>query len=873
MCCHGTVNTLPLILRGATTKWLTFNLPGTLLIAAKGVSAMPEQVYVNLGHSGGPFFVHVKDGKITRVRPLVFSDNEEVPTWTIKADGREYSAPRRVTLAPFHHTERARAYCDDRILSPLKRTSFNLKGDRNPERRGKDGFQKISWDEALDIVVSEMKRVRDKYGPEAVAFMGSSHHTSGNIGMHRSCLNRFFRLIGATDYFDNPDSWEGWMWGACHTYGFYWRMGPPEQADLLADAMQNSELIVFWSNDPDTNRGNYAGQETAIWRVWLKEMGKKMIFIDPFCNYTAAIMADKWIAPRPGTDAAMAEAIAYVWLKEGTYDKDYVATHTVGFEQFKKQILGEIDNLPRTPGWAEEICGVSARTITALAREWASKKTVLSAGMRGGMGGACREAYGHEWARLMVLLQAMQGLGKPGVSIWGTTMGAPINYTFRFPGFEQGGMQLVGDAIAVNPVKQRVYRTLFPDSILNPPVNWLGEGFCTKALEQQFIPYTYPSPGKSEIKFFYRYGGSFISVLPAGSKWIQAYQSPKLDLVVNQDCWWCTETKYSDIIFPACTNLERNDIAEFSNCGWMSPDTMSSCNHRIIVYQQKCIEPLGDSRTDYWIFCQLAERMGIKKEYTEGRSEEEWIRKMFDWSDLPKSIAFEEFQQKGYYLVPLPESYKPAPSLRWFYEGRECDTPDYGNPKRGTAQGKELATYSGKIEFVSQSLSRHFPDDQERPPLPRYIPSWEGHASALARKYPLQLITPHPRFSIHTQYDHTPWIWDIPHHRILKDSYYWLTVRIHQADARARGIQNGEIIKLYNDRAAVLGIAYITERVRPGVVHAYEASAKYDPVEPGKPGSADRGGCVNLLTTDRMMSKNAPGFAPNSCLIEIAKHE
>ena len=246
---------------------------------------------------------------------------------------------------------------------------------------------------------------------------------------------------------------------------------------------------------------------------------------------------------------------------------------------------------------------------------------------------------------------------------------------------------------------------------------------------------------------------------------------------------------------------------------------------------------------------------------------------MFDWSDLPQYISFEEFKKKGYFVVPLPEDYKPTPALRWFYEGRECDTPDPGNPKRGTEQGTELGTYSGKIEFVSQSLLKHFPDDEERPPLPRYIPSWEGHTSSLAEKYPLQLLTPHPRFSIHTQFDHTPWIWDIPHHRQKKEGYYWLTVRLHPSDAQLRGIQNGDIIKLHNDRASVLGIAHLTERVLPGVVHAYEASAKYDPVEPGKPGSVDRGGCVNLLTPDRMMSKNAPGFAPNSCLIEITKFE
>ncbi|MCK4790482.1 MAG: molybdopterin-dependent oxidoreductase, partial [Desulfobacteraceae bacterium] len=506
-------------------------------------------------------------------------------------------------------------------------------------------------------------------------------------------------------------------------------------------------------------------------------------------------------------------------------------------------------------------------------REWASKRTMLAAGMRGGMGGACRQAYGHEWSRLMVLLQAMQGLGKPGVNIWGATMGAPIDAYLKFPGFEQGGIMLVGDKTPVNPTKQHIYRTLFPDSILNPPTQWLSPGWCTKSIEQQFIPYIYPEKNNPEVRMLYRYGGSYIGTMTEGNKWINAFRSPKLECIVNQDCWWCNETGFADIILPACTNLERNDIAEFSNCGYMSPDTMSSCNHRIAVYQQKCIEPVGESKSDYRIFTDLAVRIGIGEEYTEGRSEEDWIRRIFDWSDLPKYISYEEFKTKGYFLVPLPEPYKSTPALRWFYEGRECDTPDFNNPKRGTEKAKELATYSGKIEFVSQSLKTHLPDDDVRPPMPRYIPSWEGHTSELARKYPLQLISPHPIISHHTHYDHIPWIWDIPHQRIFKDGYYWQTVRIHPLDAGARGIKDRDIVKLYNDRGAVLGIAYVTERMRPGVVHSYEASAKYSPVVPGKSYSADRGGCVNILTPSRMMSKNAPGFAPNACLVEVSRWE
>jgi len=836
---------------------------------------MPEQVFTNCT-VGGPILVHVNDGKITRIRPIIF-DETDGPSWTIEAHGSKFSPPRKTNPAPFAVAERAKVYSEYRIKYPLKRIDFDPKGDRHPETRGKSEYERISWDKALDIVASEMKRIRTTYGPAAIGAMRSSHHNFGLLSYKMGTFGRFFELLGHTFMFDNPDSWEGWHWGATHHFGFFWRLGIPEQCDLLVDALKNTEFMVHWSNDPDSTHGCYGGQESAIWRYWLRELGIKQVFIDPFCNYTAAILGDKWIAPRPGTDTAMAMAIAYVWIDEDTYDKDYIANRTIGFDQFKRYIMGEDDGVPKTPKWAEELSGVSASTIKALAREWASKRTMLAGGVMGGWGGACRAAYATEWARLMLFLQTMQGLGKPGVNIWGTGLGAPADPSFVFPGYADGALDAfstVAKKPAVNPVSQRLYRLLLPDSILNPPVSWLGEGFCGESIEQQFKPYTYPEPGSPEIKMMYRYGGSFIGTMTDTNRWVRMYQSPKLECVVTQDCWWQSETRFADIILPACTNLEHEDICENSSAGGYGNLSYSGNNHRIIIYQKKCIEPLWESRSDYQIFSDLAERLGFKEEYTEGNSEEDWIKKVFDKFSTSKYISYEDFKKKGYFVVPFPEDYKPTPALRWFYEGRDCDTPDSFNPKRGTEKAKELGTYSGKIEFVSQSLTQHFPDDEERPPMPHYIPSWEGHTSEQAKKYPLQLISPHPRCSFHTMYEsNTLWLGDIPAHRIFKHGYYWHVTRIHPSDASARGIKDGDIVKLYNDRGATLGIAHVTERVRPGVVHSYESSGKYDPLEPGKPGSIDRAGCVNLLTPARMVSKNAPGMANNSCLIEISKWE
>ncbi len=837
---------------------------------------MSEKVFTSCTNAG-PISVYVRDGKVVRIRPLVANEDDFEP-WTIEANGRKFSPPRKFNLSPYVHAERARLYSEDRIKYPLKRIDFNPNGTRHPETRGIAQYERISWDEALDIVAGEISRVQETYGPSAVSGMTSSHHNWGIVGYKMGPFARFFNMIGYTPVFDNPDSWEGWHWGATHTYGFFWRLGMPEQYDLLEDALQNAEMIVFWSNDPDSTRGTYTGQDSAIWRLWLKQKGVKMVFIDPYYNYTAAAMDGKWIPIRMGTGTALAMGIAFVWLTEESYDKDYIKTHTTGFESFKKYVLGQEDGQPKTPQWASEESGVPSRVIRALAREWATKKTVLSSGCRGGEGGACREAYATEWARMMVLLQAMQGLGKPGVSIWGTTMGAPFNTDIWFPGYAdldgRMGTSKVANKKIQNPTKQRLYRLILPDAILNPPVSWYGEGFCGQSLEQQFTHFTYPMPGYSEIKLFYRYGGSFIGTMSDTNKWVRMYQSPKLEFVVNQDCWWSSETRFADVILPACTQLERDDVGEWGAIGGYTVHASSGCNFRVIVRQHKCIEPLWESKSDYEIFSLISERLGLREEYTEGKTELDWAKSFFDISDLPKYISWEDFNRKGYFIANLPHNYKSTPSLRWFYEGRECDTPDLGNPKRLTSKRKELGTYSGKIEFVSQSLKQRFPDDDERPPMPHYIPSWEGHRSELAKKYPLQLVSPHPRFSFHTHYDkHTSWLDEIPVHRIVKDGYAWWPARIHPVDAMARGIRNGDIVKLFNDRGAVLCIAKVTERIRPGIVHSYASSAKYDPLEPGKPNTIDRGGCLNLLTSSRMLSKNVPGMTPNSCLIEIEKWE
>jgi len=247
---------------------------------------MAEKAFTSCTNSG-PVSVYVDDGKIVRVRPLVVEEKDFKP-WVIEAGGNRYSPPKKVTLSPYVHAERRRIYSDERLKYPMKRVDFDPNGERNPQNRGRSRYERISWDEAATLVASELTRVRDTYGSSAISGITSSHHNWGIVGYKMGPFGRFLNLVQGTPVLDNPDSWEGWHWGATHSYGFYWRLGMPEPYDMLTDALQNAEMIVYWSNDPDSTRGTYSGQDSALWRQWLKEKGVKMVFIDPFYNYTNA---------------------------------------------------------------------------------------------------------------------------------------------------------------------------------------------------------------------------------------------------------------------------------------------------------------------------------------------------------------------------------------------------------------------------------------------------------------------------------------------------------------------------------------------------------------------------------------------------------
>jgi len=834
------------------------------------------------GTNGGPIFVYVKDGKVLRTTPIDF-DAEDAPSWSITARGKTFTPPRRTTLGAHGMCQKSMLYSRNRLLYPMKRVDFDPDGNRNIRNRGKSGFVRLSWDEALDIVSKEIKRAK-AVGPGAIAVANGSHHQWGNLGHYLSAFNRFWNLVGVTKLVHSPDSWEGWFWGAMHHWGNSLRLGCPEFYGTVEDCLKEAEMIVFWSSDPDTTYG-FEGMQR---RAWARELGIKLVHIDPYLNHTAAHLGGKWIAPRAGTDPALAQALCHVWITEGLYDKEFVANRTTGFDEWKAYILGESDGVPKTPEWQEAETGVPARDVRALAREWGTKKTYLGAGSWGvGVGGACRGPTGMQWARMMTILGAMQGYGRPGYNFGNLQFGSPLDFNFYFPGYGDGSFsgdlaysansahnyQRMPHIVTMSSVRQAIPRIWLPEAITQGKA--MGYLTDVSSVQGQFFPVGYPSPGHVRVEMLYKYGSQMFGTMVDGNRWARMYQHESLKFVVNQSVWKEGETPFADVILPACTVFEKWDIGEWYNVGAGYVQHMFSMNnHRVISMQHKCIEPLGESRSDYNIFLAIMEKLDLGAVYSEGGTTElDWCKRVFDSSDLPRHISWKQFLKKGYFVVPAdPETARAPTANRWFYEGRKKDTPEpYPLPSDyvgGYLKG--LQTTSGKFEFVAQTLKRI--DDPDRPPLNRYMPTYEDpKRNPELAPFPLKLLTPHTRYAFHVMGDDEgSSVNDIREHRVFKGGRYYLVARISGPDAEARGIQDDDLVRLWNRRGSVVCAAQVTHRIQPGVVSAYAGSAQYQPVgEPGR--STDLGGCVNMLCPSESITKKGHGIKPNTVLVQVEK--
>ena len=774
---------------------------------------------------------------------------KEFKPWKIEARGKSFEPSMRSLLDPLALAYKKRVYSPGRILYPLKRVDFDPKGERNPQNRGQSGFVRISWDEALDIIGSEIKRAIKLYGPYSILCQSDGHGETKCVHGPHGAQRDLLRLLGGyTQQCRNPDSWEGWYWGAKHVWGQE-PVGQARQCNLVPDIAEHTDLLLYWGCDAEVTGMGWSGEIASRLMFWFTDLGIKSVFICPDLNYSAAIHADKWIPILPNTDVVMHFAIAYTWITEGTYDKKYIKTHSVGFEKVRDYVLGMEDGIPKTPKWAAEICGVPSRTIKALARDWAAKATSV---VHSNGGGYIRGPYSTEPARMEVILMAMQGLGKPGANQfklieWAVfndpnQMALPKSTVFPDVQAAHHGFNFQ------NIPKQIIPKTLIADAILNPPLTWYGNTLLASPRENQFKKYKYPEDGCSEIHMVWTDSPCWITCWNGGNRFIKAMRNPKVEFMLAQHPWMENDCLYADIVLPVNTKFEEEDIAGDGGSGQFNT----------ILYERKCIEPLGESKSDYEIACLVAERLGLLEEYSKGNSLEDWIKIGFKTSGVKDYISYEKWKEKEYVIFPTDENWKKeAPGLRAFHDDPEK------NP---------LSTPTGKLEFYSQTLADKFPGDEERPPYPKWIPYGETHQESLlhprAKKYPLAVVSNHPRWGVHANHDDVTWFREIKTCRIKgSDGYLYHTVWIHPIDAAKRGIQDGDVVSIYNERGATLCGAMVTERIIPGSIST-DHGAKYDPIVHGE---LDRGGAINTIVPHKVTSKNVAGMATGGFLAEVER--
>lgn len=832
-----------------------------------------ESIPITLGFSpnGNTSVVDVKDGKIIRIRPLHFDwkyDEKQYNAWKWEARGHVFQAGKKSLPATFSLAYKKRVYSPNRVKYPLKRIDWNPNGKRNPQNRGASKYVRISWDEATDIIAAEIRRIHKHYGPYGVLVQSDGHGECKTVHCAHGGPAIFLEMMGGyTLQVRNPDSWEGTYWGSKHAWGMepFGQMNPAE--NIMWDAAKNSEIILFWGCDPETTPWGPDGQMASRLCYFWSEVGIKSVYICPDLNYGAAVHADKWIPILPNTDAAMRLAIAYLWIKEGLYNNDYVATHTYGFDRFEEYVMGKEDGIPKTPEWAAEKCGVPEWTIKALARYWASKRTSIAHG-NGGPG--IRGPFSTEPARLEALLFGMQGLGKPGVHQlkmieWGMTInknsmpeGVVPSYSLRsaktgvnVPGIVSVGAELGREAYKepghIFPA-QYIPKDLIHDALLNPPTAWYGTTIADENVKNQFTKYTYPLPGYPEVHMIWTTTPCWITCWNDSNSYIQALRSPKVEFILAQHPWLENDCLFADIILPISTKFEENDINMDEGGG----------QYLVLTNEKKCIEPIGESRSDYEAICAIAEKLGMLDKWTKDETEESIIRKGFELTGVGKYINYEEWKKKGYFVVPTRPDWDKAPAgLLKFYE----DPEKY-----------PLTTSTGKIEFYSTGIAEHFTDDKERPAVPHWIEKSESHdealSSARANKYPLLICSNHPRWRVHAQCDDITWTRETLTGKMKgSDGYGYEPLWINPREAKARGIKNGDVVTVYNERGKVLGGAFVTERIMPGVVYM-DHGARYDAIVPGE---LDRGGAINTITPHNVTSKNATGMVVSGFLVDVEK--
>jgi biotin/methionine sulfoxide reductase len=739
----------------------------------------------------GAFLAEVEDERVVGVRPFP-DDPDPSPILGSVVDG---------------------LYAPSRIDQPYVRAGWLNDRGASRAQRGRETFVPVSWETAIELVADELASVIAKHGNQAIYAGSYGWASAGRFHHAPSQLHRLMNLLGGF-----TGKVQNYSFGAAqailpHVVGSI----EPAQGPLTdwRSILANTRLMVCFGGllykNSQIEAGGLAEHGTAGWLQQARDADIRFVSISPVRD-DREFDDVEWIPIRPNTDVALMLALAHTLLTDGLHDRAFLDRCTIGFDRFARYLLGETDGVAKTPEWAEQITLVPADRTRRLAREIAEQRTMLSVAWA-----LQRADHGEQVVWTTVALASMLGqIGLPGG-------GFGIGYN-NLAGMGRPHRRLPSPAlpVGVNAVTSWIPVARVADLLLHP-----GEVYDYNGERR-----SYP-----QIELVYWAGGNPFHHVQDVNRLVAAFRQPST--VVVHDPWWTATARHADIVLPATTTLERNDIG-FGSRG------------RFAIAMQQAVPPVAGARNDHDILADVAERLGVRSAFTEDRSEMEWVAELF--AGLRRSAIavgvelpeFEEFWRRGHIEIPPPtEPYEMFGAFR------------------ADPQGNALKTPSGLIELFSERIAGFGYDDCPGHPVWLEPAEWLG--GSLALRWPLHLLSTMPAPRLHAQLD-------AGRVSAAGEVQGREPLRISPVDAAARGIRDGDLVRVFNDRGALLAGALLTDGLMPGTVQLTNG-AWYDPADPAVDGSLDKHGNANVLTLDRGTSRLGQATMANTALVEVERYE
>jgi biotin/methionine sulfoxide reductase len=739
----------------------------------------------------GYFDAVVEDGRVTSVRPFAA---DPVPGALIEA------TPDIVHAA-----------C--RIDRPYVRKGW-LEGKRRGHLRGGDPFVPVSWDRATRLLAEEVRHTRAEHGDAAIYGGSYGWSSAGRLHHARTQLHRFLGLGGGFTSSTTAYSYATGQTLLPHILGTT-EVLLGRVTDWAAIRRHAKLMLCFGglaAKNGIVNSGGGGRHDYLPLMRAAAAAGVRLVNISPFRGDTEEDLDAEWVPIRPGSDAAMMLAMAHTLVEAGREDRAFLASHCVGWDKLRAYVLGETDGVAKTPDWAAAITHVPPETIRRLALECADKPTMLTAAWS-----LQRADYGEQPYWMLTALAGMLGtVGKPGLGVafgYGSTngVGAPRR---PLPAVSGPGVRNAGLHIPVARITEMLER---PGEVLQ----YNGQDIV--------LP---------DIRIVWWAGGNPFHHHQDLARLQRAWA--RAETVVVQEPWWTAVARHADIVLPATTTLERNDIA-------------SSSRDRYVRAMHQAIPPIAQARNDMDMLADIAEELGYRDRFTEQRNEDAWLRHLYDrWRRVCAAQGFEApdfdtFWQEGHVEVPPIE---PGEEYTQFAEF-------YADPEE-----HPLDTPSGKVEVFSETIASFGYDDCPGHPVWIEPREWLGAEDKTA-EHPLHILSFQPATRLHGQLD--------PGRVAAADKIHGREpVLMHPEDARARGLEDGDVARIFNRRGACLAGVRLDAGLLRGVV-SMATGAWYDPAEPGNPDALCIHGNPNVLTADIGTSRLGQGPSAQSCLVEIER--